>query len=82
MFGFLFLATQYLQFVLGYSPLAAGIRVLPYADAMSTTSVMVALIAAAGAVVAWRYLPSLPRTVDQRADELHRIGAPDPVRGE
>jgi EmrB/QacA subfamily drug resistance transporter len=34
LFGFLFLATQYLQFVLGYSPLAAGVRVLPYAGAM------------------------------------------------
>ena len=34
LFGFLFLATQYLQFVLGYSPLAAGLRVLPYAGAM------------------------------------------------
>ena len=27
-------ATQYLQFVLGYSPSAAGVRVLPYAGAM------------------------------------------------
>ena len=34
LFGFLFLATQYLQFVLGYSPSAAGVRVLPYAGAM------------------------------------------------
>ena len=33
LFGFLFLATQYLQFVLGYSPSAAGVRVLPYAGA-------------------------------------------------
>ena len=31
LFGFLFLSTQYLQFVLGYSPSAAGVRVLPYA---------------------------------------------------
>ena len=31
LFGFLFLATQYLQFVLGYSPSAAGVRMLPYA---------------------------------------------------
>ena len=29
LFGFLFLSTQYLQFVLGFSPLEAGIRVLP-----------------------------------------------------
>jgi EmrB/QacA subfamily drug resistance transporter len=34
LFGFLFLSTQYLQFVLGYSPSAAGLRVLPYAGAM------------------------------------------------
>jgi EmrB/QacA subfamily drug resistance transporter len=34
LFGFLFLATQYLQFVLGLSPSAAGVRVLPYAGAM------------------------------------------------
>jgi EmrB/QacA subfamily drug resistance transporter len=34
LFGFLFLSTQYLQFVLGYSPSAAGERILPYAGAM------------------------------------------------
>ena len=34
LFGFLFLSTQYLQFVLGYSPWAAGVRALPYAGAM------------------------------------------------
>jgi EmrB/QacA subfamily drug resistance transporter len=34
LFGFLFLSTQYLQFVLGYSPFAAGVRALPYAGAM------------------------------------------------
>jgi EmrB/QacA subfamily drug resistance transporter len=34
LFGFLFLSTQYLQFVLGYSPLDAGLRALPYAGAM------------------------------------------------
>ena len=31
LFGFLFLSTQYLQFVLGYSPSAAGVRMLPFA---------------------------------------------------
>ena len=30
-FGFLFIALQYLQFVLGYSPLAAGLSMLPMA---------------------------------------------------
>jgi predicted MFS family arabinose efflux permease len=34
LFGFIFLATQYLQFVLRYSPLEAGIRTLPFAGAM------------------------------------------------
>jgi len=34
LFGFLFCSTQYLQLVLGYSPTAAGLRVLPYAGAM------------------------------------------------
>jgi predicted MFS family arabinose efflux permease len=32
--GFVFLATQYLQFVLGFTPLQAGLRTLPYAAAM------------------------------------------------
>jgi EmrB/QacA subfamily drug resistance transporter len=31
LFGFVFLATQYLQFVLGYSPFDAGVRTLPFA---------------------------------------------------
>ena len=34
MFGMFFLLTQYLQFVKGYSPLAAGVRVLPNAAAL------------------------------------------------
>lgn len=34
LFGFLFASTQYLQLVLGYSPSAAGLRLLPYAGAM------------------------------------------------
>jgi EmrB/QacA subfamily drug resistance transporter len=34
LFGFLFLSTQYLQFVLGHSPTEAGVRILPYAGAM------------------------------------------------
>jgi EmrB/QacA subfamily drug resistance transporter len=40
LFGFLFLSTQYLQFVLGYSPSAAGVRVLPYAAAMIVFAVL------------------------------------------
>jgi EmrB/QacA subfamily drug resistance transporter len=34
MFGSLFLLTQYFQFVLGYSPLETGTRMLPFAAAM------------------------------------------------
>jgi EmrB/QacA subfamily drug resistance transporter len=34
LFGMFFLLTQYLQFVKGYSPLAAGVRVLPNAAAL------------------------------------------------
>jgi EmrB/QacA subfamily drug resistance transporter len=40
LFGFLFLSTQYLQFVLGYSPSAAGLRMLPYAGAMIVAAPM------------------------------------------
>jgi EmrB/QacA subfamily drug resistance transporter len=34
LFGFVFLATQYLQFVLGYSAFDAGVRTLPFAFAL------------------------------------------------
>ena len=34
MFGSIFLLTQYMQFTLGYSPLASGVRLLPYAITM------------------------------------------------
>jgi MFS family permease len=40
LFGFLFLSTQYLQFVLGYGPSAAGVRVLPYAAAMVVSALV------------------------------------------
>jgi EmrB/QacA subfamily drug resistance transporter len=46
LFGFLFLSTQYLQFVLGYSPSAAGVRVLPYAAAMIVFAPLSAKLAA------------------------------------
>ena len=38
MFGSLFLLTQYFQFVLGYSPLETGVRMLPFAAAMMVVS--------------------------------------------
>ena len=34
MFGSIFLLTQYMQFTLGYSPLEAGVRLLPFAITM------------------------------------------------
>ncbi len=34
LFGFIFMATQYLQFVLGYSPLSAGLHTVPFAVAV------------------------------------------------
>jgi predicted MFS family arabinose efflux permease len=46
LFGFLFLSTQYLQFVLGYSPTGAGLRVLPYAGAMIVSAVLSAKLVA------------------------------------
>ena len=41
LFGFIFLATQYLQFVLGYSPFQAGVRTLPFAVAMMVMAPLV-----------------------------------------
>ncbi|HEX3947528.1 MAG TPA: MFS transporter [Acidimicrobiales bacterium] len=38
LFGSLFVLTQYLQLVHGYSPLAAGLRALPFAGAMAVVS--------------------------------------------
>ena len=46
MFGSLFLQTQYFQFVLGYSALDTGIRMLPFAAAMMVIAPLSAPIAA------------------------------------
>src|SRR3954469_7219464 len=40
LFGFIFLATQYLQFVLGYSAFDAGLRTLPFAFALMVMAPM------------------------------------------
>jgi EmrB/QacA subfamily drug resistance transporter len=45
MFGSIFLLTQYLQFVLGYTPLETGVRMLPFAGAMMVTAPTSARIA-------------------------------------
>jgi len=46
LFGFIFLITQYFQFVLGYSALEAGARLAPFAFATAGTSIAGARIAA------------------------------------
>ena len=38
LFGFIFMATQYLQFILGYSALSAGVHTLPFAAAVMVTA--------------------------------------------
>jgi EmrB/QacA subfamily drug resistance transporter len=40
LFGFIFLITQYFQFVRGYAPLAAGVRLLPVALSVGAGSVV------------------------------------------
>jgi EmrB/QacA subfamily drug resistance transporter len=45
LFGSLFVLTQYLQLVLGYSPLAAGVRALPFAIATAALSPVSPLLA-------------------------------------
>jgi EmrB/QacA subfamily drug resistance transporter len=44
LFGALFLLTQILQFVLGYSPLAAGASALPFAATVGVTSPIAAIV--------------------------------------
>jgi len=46
LFGWLFLFTQQLQFVLGYTPLQAGVRALPFALTIGVTSPIAAMLAA------------------------------------
>ncbi len=45
LFGFIFLGTQYLQFVLGYSPLDTGLRLAPVAVALGVGSVVGTMLA-------------------------------------
>jgi EmrB/QacA subfamily drug resistance transporter len=45
LFGMFFLITQYLQFVHGWTPLAAGVRLLPFAIVMAVVAPMSARIA-------------------------------------
>lgn len=44
LFGFIFLITQYFQFVRGYGPLEAGLRTIPVAVSIATASVLAPLI--------------------------------------
>jgi len=54
--GVVFLSTQIFQFVLGYSPLAAGVRALP-------SAAMLAIFSPLGAAVAKRTGPMVPVTL-------------------
>jgi EmrB/QacA subfamily drug resistance transporter len=45
LFGFVFLITQYFQFVRDYSPLSTGLRILPVATAIAVGSVLGVLLA-------------------------------------
>ena len=40
LFGFIFLITQYFQFVLGYSPFESGLRVIPVAVSIAVASIL------------------------------------------
>jgi EmrB/QacA subfamily drug resistance transporter len=40
LFGFIFLITQYLQFVKGYTPLNTGVRLLPVAGSLAAASII------------------------------------------
>jgi EmrB/QacA subfamily drug resistance transporter len=58
LYGALFVLTQFLQFQLGYTPLQAGVRVLPAAAG-------IALVALAAALLALFVLPSRPAVEDE-----------------
>ena len=45
LFGFIFLITQYFQFVRGYGTLSTGARILPVALSIAVASVVGALLA-------------------------------------
>ncbi|MEV4422350.1 MFS transporter [Patulibacter sp. NPDC049589] len=47
MFGFIFLITQYFQFVKGYAPFGSGLRILPFALCVGITSIVGARLAVA-----------------------------------
>jgi EmrB/QacA subfamily drug resistance transporter len=47
MFGFIFLITQYFQFVKGYEPFESGVRLLPFALAVGVASIAGARLAVA-----------------------------------
>ena len=72
--GFVFLATQYLQFVLGYTPLQAGIRTLPFAVAMMIVAPL------SSKVVEW--VGTKRVVVDRHADVQRRHGGRVDVDGD
>ena len=58
MFGAIFLLTQYLQFVLGYSPFETGVRLLPVAVAMMIVSPLERAARASGSAPSWSSAPA------------------------
>lgn len=44
LFGFIFLVTQYFQFVRGYGPLEAGLRTIPVAVSIATASIVAPML--------------------------------------
>jgi len=89
LFGFIFLITQYFQFVRSYSPLATGVRLLPVALCVGAASVIGPNWLSASAPSRWSRRPGprhrvlcLGRPDDHHLDQLRRHCHPDgPVRG-
>ena len=77
LFGSLFLMTQYWQFVHGYSPLQAGVRLIPYAAALMLTRPAVGPAGRAGGHQAGRHhRPARHRRVAVRACRSSRPTRP------
>ena len=73
MFGTFFIITQYLQLVLGYSPLEAGIRVLPWAAVyMVSTTRSAGLVDAVRPAARREHRPRHRRARAARAVTQHR----------
>ena len=85
LFGFIFLITQYFQFVKGYSTLSAGVHTLPFAIVAAVATPLAALLAltdrdqgrggrrtAFHGERTWSWRPSTPRRVRRYFGRDHR----------